>query len=119
LPLPQRTRVHGADVTVSPTLHRTTLRIASGHPAFAGHFPGDPLLPGVSLIAEVLEAVLDVPALAAIVGDAPRIGAVKFLAPVRPGAQLDLQLDGSARGVRFEVREGARLAASGQFEARA
>ena len=113
MPLPQRTRVHGADVTVSPTLHRTTLRIASGHPAFAGE------MPGVSLIAEVLEAVLDVPALAAIVGDAPRIGAVKFLAPVRPGAQLDLQLDGSARGVRFEVREGARLAASGQFEARA
>ena len=106
-------------MTASPTLHRATLRIAPGHPAFAGHFPGDPLLPGVSLIAEVLEVLLDVPALATRVGNAPRIGAVKFLAPVRPGAQLDLQLDGSARGVRFEVREGARLAASGQFEARA
>ena len=94
-----------------------TLHIAPEHPAFAGHFPGQPLLPGAALLAEVLEAVLDDPALAALVGAAPRIGAAKFLAPVRPGAQLTLQLDATARGVRFEVREAARVAASGQFEA--
>ena len=35
------------------------LHIPTDHPAFAGHFPGQPLLPGVSLLAEVLEAVLD------------------------------------------------------------
>jgi 3-hydroxymyristoyl/3-hydroxydecanoyl-(acyl carrier protein) dehydratase len=96
---------------------RLALQIAPDHPAFAGHFPGQPLLPGVSLLAEVLEAVLDDPALAALVGTAPRLGAVKFLAPVRPGAALTIQLDESARGLRFEVREGERLAASGQFEA--
>jgi 3-hydroxymyristoyl/3-hydroxydecanoyl-(acyl carrier protein) dehydratase len=93
------------------------LHIAPAHPAFAGHFPGQPLLPGVSLLAEVLEAILDDAALAAVVGDAPRIGAAKFLAPVRPGAMLNLQLDGSPRGVRFEVKEGERIAASGLFEA--
>jgi 3-hydroxymyristoyl/3-hydroxydecanoyl-(acyl carrier protein) dehydratase len=97
-----------------PTLD---LHIAADHPAFAGHFPGQPLLPGVSLLAEVLEAVLDAPALAAIVGTAPRIAAAKFLAPVRPAAQLVVQLDAGPRGVRFEVREGDRIAASGQFEA--
>lgn len=93
------------------------LRVAPDHPTFAGHFPGQPLLPGVSLLAEVLEAVLDNPALAAIVGPAPRIGAAKFLAPVRPGASLTITLDASPRGVRFEVREGERIAASGQLEA--
>ena len=93
------------------------LHIAADHPAFAGHFPGQPLLPGVSLLAEVLEAILDDAALAAIVGDTPRIGAAKFLAPVRPGATLSLQLDSSARGVRFEARDGERIVASGQFEA--
>ena len=93
------------------------LRIAIDHPAFAGHFPGQPLLPGVSLLAEVLEALLDDAALVAIVGPAPRIGAAKFLAPVRPGAQLIITLDASPRGVRFEVCEGERIAASGQFEA--
>ena len=97
-------------------MHRIDLAIAADHPAFAGHFPGDPLLPGVALLAEVLEAVLDEPALAAQVGAAPRIGAVKFLAPVRPGAQLVIVLEAGIRGVRFEVREGERLAASGQFE---
>ena len=92
------------------------LQVAPDHPTFAGHFPGQPLLPGVSLLAEVLEAVLDDPALAAIVGPTPRVGAAKFLAPVRPGASLTITLDASPRGVRFEVREGERIAASGQFE---
>jgi 3-hydroxymyristoyl/3-hydroxydecanoyl-(acyl carrier protein) dehydratase len=92
------------------------LSIAADHPAFAGHFPGDPLLPGVSLLAEVLEAALDTPGLAALLGPTPRLGAVKFLAPVRPGAQLTLHLEPSARGLRFEMREDARVVASGQFE---
>ena len=56
-------------------MHRVELPIAPDHPAFAGHFPGQPLLPGVALLAAVLEAILDAPALAALVGDAPRIGA--------------------------------------------
>lgn len=94
-----------------------SLRVATDHPAFAGHFPGQPLLPGVSLLAEVLEALLDDPALAAIVGPAPRIGAAKFLAPVRPGALLTIALDAGPRGVRFEVREGERIVASGHFDA--
>ena len=99
-------------------MNTITLNIAADHPAFAGHFPGQPLLPGVSLLAAVLEAVLDAPELAAAVGPTPRIGAAKFLAPVRPDAQLSLHLDHGPRGVRFEVREGERIAASGSFEAR-
>ena len=98
-------------------MREISLNIQADHPAFAGHFPGQPLLPGVALLAEVLEAVLDDPELAALVGPAPRITAAKFLAPVRPGAQLSLQLDGGPRGVRFEIREGERVAATGQFEA--
>jgi len=93
------------------------LLIAHHHPAFAGHFPGQPLLPGVTLLAEVLEAILDAPALAARVGEAPRIATAKFLAPVRPGAHLTIALDAGPRGVRFEVRDGERVAASGRFEA--
>jgi len=97
-------------------MHRVEWQVAPDHPAFAGHFPGQPLLPGVALLAQVLEAILDVPALAALVGSTPRIGAAKFLAPIRPGARLLIELDASARGVRFELREGERVAASGHFE---
>ena len=97
-------------------MHAVRLHIAADHPAFAGHFPGQPLLPGVSLLAEVLEAVLDEPALAALVGMSPRLASAKFLAPVLPGADLVVQLEPGPRGLRFEVREGDRVAASGQFE---
>lgn len=100
-------------------MHTVALHIAPGHPAFAGHFPGRPLLPGVALLAEVLEAVLNEPALAALVGETPRIAAAKFLAPVRPGARLVVHLEANSRGVQFEVREGERVASSGQFESAA
>ena len=100
-------------------MHTSRITVVHDHPAFAGHFPGDPLLPGVALLAEVLEAALDQPELAALIGESPRVGVVKFLAPVRPGAVLTVLLDPGPRGLRFEVREGERLAASGQFEAAA
>jgi 3-hydroxyacyl-[acyl-carrier-protein] dehydratase len=90
--------------------------VSPDHPAFAGHFPGQPLLPGVTLLAEVLEAVLREPELAARVGIAPRLGVVKFLAPVRPGATLSIHFDGSASALRFEVRSAERVVASGHFE---
>lgn len=97
-------------------LHSSSWQVVPDHPAFAGHFPGQPLLPGVALLSQVLEAALAHPDLAALVGPAPRIGAAKFLAPVRPGAALVIHLTESPRGLRFEVKEGERVAASGQFE---
>ncbi len=92
------------------------IHISAQHPAFAGHFPGQPLLPGVSLLSEVLEAVLRDPALAALVGPRPKLGAVKFLAPVRPGAALTLSFAPTATSLRFEVRLADCVAASGHFE---
>ncbi len=96
------------------------LHVPADHPAFAGHFPGQPLLPGVSLLAEVLEAVCaDAPA-RAWVGPQPRLGAVKFLAPVRPGTDLTVRVevpaDPAASALRFEVRDATRAVASGHFE---
>jgi len=98
-------------------MHRVSLRIPADHPSFAGHFPGRPLLPGVVLLAEVLEAALAEPALAAAIGRTPRIASAKFHAPVTPGSELELRLHTADARVRFEVWRADTLAASGQFDA--
>ena len=65
------------------------IAVAHDHPAFAGHGPGQPLLPGVVLLGEVLELLLrEAPA---ALGPRPCVSAVKFLAPVRPGAGLEIR----------------------------
>ena len=92
-----------------------SVEIAADHPAFDGHFPGQPVLPGVALLAEVLEAALREPALAACVGNAPRLAVVKFLAPVRPGASLVIDFRLGARALEWHVGDGARSVASGQI----
>jgi 3-hydroxyacyl-[acyl-carrier-protein] dehydratase len=100
-------------------MRHVRLAIAVDHPAFDGHFPGRPLLPGVALLAEVLEALLDDAASACRLGPEPRLGAAKFLAPVLPGARLELRFGDGVQTLRFEVHEGTRLVASGHFEAAA
>ncbi len=82
----------------------------------AGHFPGRPVVPGVLLLAEVIEAALARSALAARIGARPQIATVKFFEPVVPPAELSVQFDEAGARLRFEVRHGGRLAASGEFE---
>ena len=89
--------------------------IAVDHPAFAGHFPGRPMLPGVALVAEAMEAAAADPVLARALGPAPRLSVVKFLAPVGPGERLEISLSLQGRAVAFEVRAASRVAATGRF----
>lgn len=84
--------------------------------AFEGHFPGQPLLPGVVLLSLVLEAALAEPGLAARLGPAPRLGAAKFLAPVRPGDTVELLVFDEPQGLRFEVHVAQRPVASGRWD---
>jgi 3-hydroxymyristoyl/3-hydroxydecanoyl-(acyl carrier protein) dehydratase len=96
--------------------------LPADHPAFAGHFPGQPLLPGVVLLAEVLEAALADATLAACLGPAPTIASAKFLAPVSPDGSaaivLAIEFQVLANGVRFEVQRGAVVVARGQLVAK-
>jgi acyl-coenzyme A synthetase/AMP-(fatty) acid ligase/3-hydroxymyristoyl/3-hydroxydecanoyl-(acyl carrier protein) dehydratase len=91
--------------------------IPAGHPAFDGHFPGQPILPGVVLLSLVMQAVDRQPLLRQRLGATPLIDAVKFIAPVAPGTRLRVALAEQGRGVAFDVWDGARCVAKGKLQA--
>lgn len=97
------------------TTWTSPLTVGAGHPAFDGHFPGRPVLPGVALLAEVLEAAFAEPALARGLGPAPRLLAAKFFVPVAPGASLAIIWHATAKSLDWRVSDGTHDVASGQF----
>ena len=90
--------------------------IAADHPAFDGHFPGRPVLPGVVLLSLVIEALATEPALRALLGATPTIEQVKFLAPVLPDSHVLItlkRLRASTTRVDFEASVEGRTVARG------
>lgn len=91
----------------------TRLHFRADHPAFAGHFPGRPIVPGVLLLDAAVHALAE-----ALGPEAARcqVSAAKFLSPVGPDETVTLSLDTTAAGaVRFEIASGTRKVATGTF----
>jgi 3-hydroxymyristoyl/3-hydroxydecanoyl-(acyl carrier protein) dehydratase len=89
---------------------QSALHIAADHPAFAGHFPAFPVLPGAILLDERLNAVelargIDLKGW--------RIGSAKFIDTVRPGDHLVIEHDAAAGLIRFTIRAENRKVAHG------
>lgn len=86
------------------------LAIPHDHPAYAGHFPASPVLPGAALLDAVLHEIararqLDLTGWQAVM--------VKFLEPVLPGHELHLEHSVYEGAVRFSVKRASRAVASG------
>ena len=83
------------------------------HPAFAGHFPSTPTLPGVVLLDTALHVIT---AATGVALDSCEISSVKFLSPVSPGDELLIQHTILASGtIRFDIVAGVRKIASGSI----
>jgi 3-hydroxymyristoyl/3-hydroxydecanoyl-(acyl carrier protein) dehydratase len=95
-----------------------TLRVPVGHACFAGHFPSDPIVPG---IAQLDWAVSELGRWLARDLEVVTLEALKFRRPIRPGATFVLRL---ARGrepsaYAFELRDDDGPISSGRVRVRA
>jgi 3-hydroxymyristoyl/3-hydroxydecanoyl-(acyl carrier protein) dehydratase len=92
---------------------QTSLSIAADHPAFAGHFPNAPIVPGVVLLDEVIHVIVADSGLSVT---AWQISSVKFLSPLKPGESVIIVYEQLANGsIKFEVLEGSRQIVTGSF----
>ncbi len=91
----------------------TQWTVPADHPAFAGHFPGNPTLPGVVLLDVALHSI------ATAIGvslDICMISSVKFLSPALPNDELLIEhrlLDSG--NIHFDIVCGPRKIASGRI----
>ena len=99
--------------------------VAKDHPAFAGHFPGRPVLPGVFLIEAVAQTagVMLGAAVEREPDGVPLLAAVnrfKFLKPVGPSQELRIETRTLANAGRLaciegEVRVAGEMVAHGEL----
>lgn len=96
---------------MSTTDYHAGFRIAAGHPCLPGHFPGQPLVPGVLLLEQVALA------LHAWRGQRlTRVCEAKFVAPLLPAQDAVISLMESGGRLRFEIRREHELLARGTIE---
>ena len=98
---------HNRDLTHSVSDAVMQFAVPPDHPSLPGHFPGNPLVPGVVVLDHVLQAI------EAVQGPlgALRLPQVKFVQPLLPGQVAETVLEGDAPRWRFRVtREGDAIA---------
>ena len=96
-----------------PPQSRITFSIAPDHPALPGHFPGNPVVPGVVILDFVRRAAATACAPGLAVTGLPQ---AKFVAPLLPGQQAEVDLELAGSQLRFVVSREGQLIAQGAFE---
>lgn len=86
------------------------LPFAADHPVFAGHFPGQPIVPGV-LLLDWVQGAIEAQTGLVFTG----LTEAKFHSPATPADRLLLDYEITATAARFELRAAERRIASGRF----
>jgi len=102
----------GTEAVASLETLEITFDVPIHHPAFAGHFPGMPVLPAVVLLERVIEAAEKLCGGPLAVVEMPR---AKFVSPLVPGDRAIIRLRRERDFVHFDVRRGANRVAQGVF----
>ena len=102
----------GTEGVVDQETLEITLDVPTLHPAFAGHFPGSPLLPAVVLLEQVIEAAERLYGGPLAVVELPR---AKFVSPLVPGESATIRLRREREFLHFEVQRGENRVAQGVF----
>ncbi|TJY58293.1 acyl-CoA synthetase [Sinimarinibacterium sp. CAU 1509] len=90
------------------------LNVPASLACFPDHFPNYPMLPGVLQIGWAVDAARRE---FAVSGAARRIVGLKFMQPIRPGADIALRLERMAPGeIRFSYRCGDTGCSSGRLQ---
>lgn len=92
------------------------LVFAASHPAFAGHFPGKPIVPGVLLLDAAIHAITQAgaPADSGMNMATCTVSSAKFLSPVSPDEALILRWSDTGKGqLRFDISGPGRQVAIG------
>lgn len=87
-----------------------SLDIPADHPAFAGHFPGHPVVPGVVLL-DLAQLAISAATRIEMAG----LAVGKFHSPATPGEPLTIDYEVSGAFIRFEIRHATRKIADGKF----
>ncbi len=100
-----------SELTTQDERWTATIEIPADTAYVTGHFPGEPILPGIAEIGLVLQVLERGGAPAVLTG----LKSFRFRNPVRPGdvLQLELRPPGEQASVTFDLRRGDDRIANG------
>jgi 3-hydroxymyristoyl/3-hydroxydecanoyl-(acyl carrier protein) dehydratase len=93
--------------------YRVERVIPESHPGLPGHFPGNPVVPGVVILDMVLLVLSEWRPDSRVIG----MPDIKFVSPLLPGQPFTIELrqEESGQPLRFECRTDEQCLARGRF----
>jgi 3-hydroxymyristoyl/3-hydroxydecanoyl-(acyl carrier protein) dehydratase len=82
---------------MTPAIEAGSFTIPPDHPSLAGHFPDDPIVPGVVLLDSAIALI----GARLANGPMPTLRMAKFLAVVRPGQTVSVRFAPQGSGIGF------------------